>query len=81
MRRCTGFRPSRTSGMAREVMTDREYARNDSDISSATGTGTISRAKSTFMSRSSDTLSSVNCDCGGMVPLADSCRGKYGFYP
>ena len=44
MRRCTGLRPSRTSGIARAVMTDNEYARNDSLISVLTGVSMIWRA-------------------------------------
>ena len=34
IRRCTGFRPSRTSGRARATMTDMEYSRNERSISS-----------------------------------------------
>ena len=44
--RCTGLRPSRTSGMARDVMTDSEYDRKDSPSSVDTGTSMTSRAKS-----------------------------------
>lgn len=44
MRRCTGLSPSRTSGMARDVMTDSEYAMNDSPSSFVTGTSMTSRA-------------------------------------
>src|SRR5580698_6109567 len=34
MRRCTGLSPSRTSGRARDMMTDIEYSRNERSISS-----------------------------------------------
>src|SRR5579862_9845238 len=34
MRRCTGLRPSRTSGRARDTMTDMEYSRKERSISS-----------------------------------------------
>ena len=44
MRRCTGLSPSRTSGMARDVITDSEYARNDSDTSSVIGVSRTSPA-------------------------------------
>src|SRR5579872_674008 len=41
MRRCTGLRPSRTSGNVREMITDIAYERYDVCISSSTATGTI----------------------------------------
>src|ERR1039458_1879594 len=41
IRRCTGFRPSRTSGSARETMTDIEYSMNDRSISSWISMGSM----------------------------------------
>ena len=41
MRRWTGFRPSRTSGSARETMTDIEYSRKDRSISSWISMGSM----------------------------------------
>ena len=45
-RRCTGLSPSRTSGMARAVITDSAYAMNESLISCHTGTSTMRAAAS-----------------------------------
>src|SRR5580698_5844196 len=41
MRRWTGFRPSRTSGRARETMTDIEYSRKERSISSWISMGSM----------------------------------------
>src|SRR5580700_8984018 len=41
IRRCTGFRPSRTSGRALDMMTDMEYSRNERSISSWISIGSI----------------------------------------
>src|ERR1019366_4763055 len=41
IRRCTGFRPSRTSGSALDMMTDMEYSRNERSISSWISIGSI----------------------------------------
>src|SRR5271165_2091225 len=41
MRRWTGFRPSRTSGRARDTMTDMEYSRNERSISSWISMGSM----------------------------------------
>src|SRR5271155_1285470 len=41
MRRCTGFSPSRTSGRARDTMTDMEYSRNERSISSWISMGSM----------------------------------------
>src|ERR1035441_7931374 len=41
MRRCTGFSPSRTSGRARETMTDIEYSMNERSISSWISIGSM----------------------------------------
>src|ERR1022692_1364968 len=41
MRRWTGFRPSRTSGSARETMTDIEYSRKERSISSWISMGSM----------------------------------------
>ena len=41
IRRCTGLRPSRTSGSARDTMTDMEYSRNERSISSWISMGSI----------------------------------------
>jgi hypothetical protein len=41
MRRCTGLRPSRTSGRARETMTDMEYSRKERSISKLISTGSM----------------------------------------
>ena len=46
MRRCTGLRPSRTSGSARPVTTDIAYVRNRSRTSSAMFTVSIVSAMS-----------------------------------
>src|ERR1039457_5840439 len=41
MRRCTGLRPARTSGSARETMTDMEYSMNERSISSWISMGSM----------------------------------------
>src|SRR6187431_2350588 len=41
IRRCTGFRPSRTSGSALDMMTDIAYSRNEFSISSWSAIGWI----------------------------------------
>src|ERR1700722_828818 len=41
IRRCTGLSPSRTSGRARETMTDMEYSRNERSISSWISIGSM----------------------------------------
>src|SRR5580698_6016785 len=41
IRRCTGLSPSRTSGRARETMTDMEYSRNERSISSWISMGSM----------------------------------------
>src|SRR5271166_6989001 len=41
MRRCTGLRPSRTSGRARDTMTDIEYSRKERSISSWISIGSM----------------------------------------
>ena len=68
MRRCTGLSPSRTSGMALAVMTERPYAKNESLISSATRTSTTRRA--------CGLESTIICCCAGMTylhsPLTES---------
>src|SRR3984957_14822339 len=41
MRRCAGLSPSRTSGRARETMTDMEYSMNERSISSWISMGSM----------------------------------------
>src|SRR5579883_1056138 len=46
IRRCTGLSPSRTSGRARETMTDIEYSRKDRSISSWISMGSMNPLRS-----------------------------------
>src|SRR4051794_6287415 len=63
MRRCTGLRPSRASGSARDTMTDMEESRNDRSLSSWISMGSMP-PKST--AEPSPSLSSGG---GGVVSL------------
>src|ERR1039458_8981393 len=67
MRRCTGLRPSRTSGSARETMTDMEYSMNERSISSWISMGSMNPRTGT------PPPSSASCPFA-LCPLVDVLR-------